>query len=379
MSDRVTLPTEFFDRTSEVILRQPEPQYLYAQLVFMADAAAELQRLSAMGITPERAIPDTAAAVPQFQFFQAILSGNLPVSEAIMVSNELAPGKVGHTIRMNRPVFAGGGYTSAARRIAAQQSISTQAIGLTAEQVSITIQRNGGPYDTVNSRVAPLPVDRMDSAHAVHSMASTIGLQLYRDRIKFVDSVYASLFDSGSSVLYPADPRGALTSAGTTGDATAFPSTVAGTRPMDFEALMRMQTALATANISRFANGRYVCVLTPQQAQDLSLDPLFARQTTLTPSLNAVDPLSASLVKSISGIDVYQSNTNTIDTTTVPGLSIHHGTMFGPSSIGRAPAGPCRAAYSSDDNYGETAKVIWLAYEGEALLDNRFIVNIHTN
>ena len=117
----------------------------------------------------------------------------------------------------------------------------------------------------------------------------------------------------------------------------------------------------------------------PQQAQDLSLDPLFARQTTLTPNLNAVDPLSASLVKSISGIDVYQSNTNTIDTTTVSGLSIHHGCMFGPSSIGRAPAGPCRAAYSSDDNYGETAKVIWLAYEGEALLDNRFIVNIHTN
>ena len=74
MSDRVTLPTEFFDRTSEVILRQPEPQYIYAQLVFMADAAAELQRLSAMGITPSAPSPTPPRPCLQFQFFQAILS-----------------------------------------------------------------------------------------------------------------------------------------------------------------------------------------------------------------------------------------------------------------------------------------------------------------
>ena len=40
---RATLPSEFFDRTSAMMLVQPEPQYLYAQLVFMADLQAELR------------------------------------------------------------------------------------------------------------------------------------------------------------------------------------------------------------------------------------------------------------------------------------------------------------------------------------------------
>lgn len=376
---RATLAAEFFDRTSSIILRQPEPQYLYARLVFMADASAELQRLDKLGISPERAVGDVGAPVPMLSMFQALLSGDLPFAEAIMVSNELAPEKVGHTIRMNRPVFAGGGYTDAARTIAASQVISTQPIDLTMEQVAITIKRRGGPYDTVNSRVAPHAVDRFDSQHSVHSMSQLVGLQLYRDRIKTLDTIYSTLFDSGSVVVYPGDPRGALNSSGTTGDAAAFPSTVAGTRTMDFETLMRMQTSLEVANVQRFANGQYICVLTPQQAQDLALDPLFAKQTPFTPLLNAVNPLSASLVKSIAGVDVYRSNTNPSDAVTVSGLTIAHGCMFGPGAIGRASAGPCRAANSTDDNYGETAKVIWLAYEGEAMLDNRFVINVHTN
>ena len=73
------------------------------------------------------------------------------------------------------------------------------------------------------------------------------------------------------------------------------------------------------------------------------------------------------------------SNTNVTDAVTVSGLTIQHGVMFGPGCVGRASSGPCRTAYSADDNYGETAKVIWLAYEGESLLDNRFTVSVHTN
>ena len=40
---RATLPAEFYDRTSAMMLIQPEPQYLYAQLVYMADVQAELE------------------------------------------------------------------------------------------------------------------------------------------------------------------------------------------------------------------------------------------------------------------------------------------------------------------------------------------------
>jgi len=305
---------------------------------------------------------------------QLMLAGDLPYSEAIIVSDELAPGKPGHTIRMNRPVFSGGGYTTAARTVAMGASISTSAIDLTQEQIAITIARRAGPYDTVNSRVAPRAIDRLDAERSVHSLAQIIGVDFYRDRTKFLDSVYGGLFDRATGMLFPNDPAGAITT-----DATAFAVGSSNTRTMDFETLMRMQSALEIANAPRFSNGQYACVLGVKQAQDLSLDPLFAKQTPFTPALNAVNPLSHSLVKSIAGVDVYRSNTNAIDTATVASCSISHGVMFGPGSIGRVSSGPCRVADSTDDNYGETAKVIWLAYEGEERLDSRFQISVHTN
>ena len=38
-----------------------------------------------------------------------------------------------------------------------------------------------------------------------------------------------------------------------------------------------------------------------------------------------------------------------------------------------------RVAAASEDNFGETAKVIWLLYGAFALLDNRFCVNVQTS
>ena len=169
---RVTLPNEFYDRTSAVMLRQPEPQYLYAQLVYLADLNAEFRRVGDMGLTAERSAPDVGPAAMQFQLMQSIIAGQMPYAEAIVVSDELAPGKPGHTIRMNRPVFSGGGYTAAARTIAASQSISVVPVDLTQEQVSITIARRAGPYDSVNSRVAPRAIDRLDAERGVASTES---------------------------------------------------------------------------------------------------------------------------------------------------------------------------------------------------------------
>lgn len=371
---RATLPQEFYDRTSARMLIQPEPQYVYGRLVYMADAAAELRRLDAVGLTPDRAIPAGGAPVPMFAAMQLILSGELPYSEAILVADDLALEGTGHTVRMNRPVFGGGGYTAAARTVAASTTISTTPIDLTMEQVAITIFRRAGPYDTVNSRIAPRGIDRLDATRAVHSIAALVGLDFQRDRTKALDSIYGAMFDRATGMLYPNDPGGAITT-----DAAAFAASSINTRTMDFETLLRMQTTLELANAPRFANGQYVCVLTVKQAQDLMLDPLFSREAVFTPSLNPINPLAQSLVKSIAGVDVYRSNTNTIDTSTVSGVAIGHGVMFGPNSVGRVSSGPCRVADSADDNYGETAKVIWLAYEGESILDNRFQVSVHTN
>lgn len=365
---RATLPSEFFDRTSAFMLRQPEPQYLYAQLVFASSAQAEMRRAEALGISPERSIANAGASVPSLQEMQKIIAA--PQAEAIFTTDELAPQKVGHTIRMNRPVFSGGGYTESSRTIASNQSISTSPIDISAEQVSITVKRVAGPYDSGNSRVAPYAVDRFDSEHSIHSLAALVGLHLSRDRMKYVDAVFNSLFDLGANILFPADPNNGLTS-----DASAFVTSTPGTRVFDAQTVFRVEEKLLSLNIPAFANGRYMMIITAKQARDLRGDPEFQRLSVFMPDKN---PLNG-YVSTLGGIDLYQSTTNTVDTSTVSGVSIQHATAFGPGCVGYAPAGPCRTAASADDNYGETNKVIWLAYEGQSLLDNRFIVNVHSD
>lgn len=368
---RATLSPEFFDHTSERLLIQPEPQYVLARLLFMSNAAAEFRRTGApMGLTPERAIPDMGAGVGSFEEMQLLLSDPIR-AEAIFTSDELAPGKHGHTIRINRPVFSGGGYTEASRTVASGRNISTTPIDLSMEQVSITIKRAVGPYAASGSAPQPYGIDRLDAEHSVHSIAASVGMQLYRDRTKYIDTVLSTYFDGGSTVLYPSDPNNLLST-----DATAYPTNTAGTRPFDAEVVFRAEESLGSANIPRFANGKYVMIISPRQARQLKGDPEFQRLSVYDPARN---PLQSAYVRTLGGVEIYESNTAPTDTSTVSGLTIHHAAVFGPGAVGYANAGPCLPATSSDDNYGETVKVIWRVYEGLALLDNRFIVNIHSN
>lgn len=370
-ASRVTLPNEFFDRTSAKMLVQPEPQYIYARLVFMAAAAAELRSgPNTLGISADRSVGGTGANVPGFQEMQLLLADNIR-SEAIFVSDELAPEKVGHTIRMNRPVFSGGGYTEAARTIATSQSISTIPVDLTQEQVAITIKRVAGPYDTTNSRVAPRAIDSFDAQHSVHNIANIIGVDLARDRTKYLDTVIGGLFDTvaSGSLIYPGDSTFSLST-----DATALATN--GDRPFDLETVFRTEQKLNDLNIPRFGNGKYMMTITPQQARQLRSDRDFKLLSVFEPESN---PLKVAYVATIGGVEIYASSTNTVDTSTVSGVSIHHAVAFGPGHVGYASSGPCRVIASTDDNYGETAKVIWCAYEGAAVLDSRFAVAVHSD
>lgn len=375
---RATLPAEFFDRTSSMMLVQPEPQYLYAQMVFAADLQAELRaNPDGFSLMPGRGISggDGAVVKPFAENQLQLVDSTRIVGEAIAVSGELAKGNVGHTIRMNRPVFANTTYSAASRLVSTGSTISTTPISLTAEQVSITIQRFAGPYDQSNSRVAPFAIDRFDAQRSVHDLVATVGVQLQRDRMKYLDSVYAAIFDSpvSTNIIFPGDPTNALAGS----DASAFPSATNGYRPLDAESIFRAEQKMADNYIPRFSSGKYLLVVSPQQARQLRTDPAFQRMSVFQPDNS---PLKQSYVGTLGLVDIYQSSTNTVDTATVSGVSINHGIMFGPGYVGRVKDGEgCRVMDSTDDNYGETPKVIWLAYEGQSLLDNRFVVSIHSN
>ena len=90
--------------------------------------------------------------------------------------------------------------------------------------------------------------------------------------------------------------------------------------------------------------------------------------------------LKVGYVATVAGVSVYKSNSNTIDTSTVSGVSIHHGVMFGAGMVGRImPAKPCEPRVGDDSNYQHNLNVIWSCTEGQGVLDSTFGVGIHSN
>lgn len=366
-----TLPTDFTVKVSEGMLRTPEPAYTYARMLFMAVAQAELKKGAlggTFGLTPDRAASSQGASVPDLSDTQLMISDQIR-SEALMVNLELqGTGTKGNKVTIARPVFSGAGYTQAARRANPAIDISTVPIDLTSEAASITLELAAGPYDSANSRVAPYAIDALASERSMHSLPELVGLHMSRDRMKYVDSILATLFSAGTTTIYPNDPNNAVASV----DA-AFAAV--GDRPMDVETLYRAEEALTALGIPRFANGKYMAVLSTRQVRQLRSDPEFRAGTPFDPSRN---PLSESYVKTIGGVEIYVSATN-LSTTNSSTITYQKGTMFGPGAVGYAPGRAVEVRFASADNYGLSPRVIWAGFEGFEKLDQRFIAGIYTD
>lgn len=363
---RVTLPSDFSDITSAMMLGQPEPEYLYAKMAFAANVRAALAATDASALLSSlgtRGPGSQGAPVPDLASMQLAIARS-PFAGAITVVAELERKGVGHTVRINRPVFAGGGYTEAGRTIGQATSISTTPVEVTNEQVAITIRRVAGPYDSTNSRVAPFAIDRLDAQRSAHSLASTAGMQLVRDRMKYLDTVLALKFDAGTTVVRPG---------GIAADAS-FPSS--GEVPLDLDTLFRTEQALKDLFIPRFPDGSYLAVVSPAQMRQLKLDPDFKNLAVFLPDQNPLE--IETVVKVGKGITLVESSTIVRDTTTVSGQTIQRGQMFGPGAVGYGIDDACRVANANEDNYGETPKIIWIAYEGLQLLDNRFVASMRS-
>lgn len=364
-TSRVEVPQDFFDITSTMLLRTPVPQFAFAQMAIAGISRAALLATDAeAGFQGFRGPSTQGAPAGALNDHQLVLAQSI-YGQAITVVEEAAKQGIGETIKLPRPTFSGGGYTRAARTVAQSQTISTTPIAIGMEQASVTVERHAGPYDTTNSRVAPFAIDRLASQRSVHSLVQLVGMNLVYDRMAFLDAVFSLLFDGAvTSVVRPA---------GITAD-NAFPTS--GEAPLDLDTLLRAEEALHNANVPRFADGTYLAVLSPRQIRQLKLDPDYAGQAKELPEKN---PLNNSAVTKVgSTITVMSVNTVQTDTSSASGSTIYRGTMMGPGAIGFGVTEPVRAAYSTDDNFGETAKVIWLCYEAMGLLDERFLCSIRS-
>lgn len=357
---RVTLPAEFYDKTDDRLLIQPEPQYFYA-ILYLGALAASLAPPSEMGL-PWRSITGAGAAYGTPAERDRLLLASPLMTDVIAAKIDFnaAPG---NSIRINRPSYATTTYTEASRRIPSGSTVSTVPVAATSEQTNLTLYRYGGPYDQANARVAPIAVEAFDANMGVHKLVQVSGNTLVRDFHKWLDAVNVALLDLGSLVVYPE---------GMTADNDA---TAKGSFPFTYEQLMRMERKADDANLPVFSDGMRAFVGTPTQIAQLGLDPLYAAQSAFHPLYNQLFP---NYVKTISKTHVFKSTTLTTKSNSST-VNVHYGHYMGPgpllAGMGRRP----RTAPSTDDNYGETAKIIWLGDFAFGLADNRLVLSVRSS
>jgi len=356
---RATLPEEFYDKTSDMLLVQPEPQYLYAML-YLQSLKASLEIPAELGL-PFRPIGGVGANYTQAEKDRLMLSN--PMFSDLIAANVDFNAAPGNTIRINRPQFANTTYTLASRQIGTGASISTVATAVASQQTNLTLFRFGGPYDQTNSRVAPLAIEAFDANMGVHKAAQINGTTLKRDCHRFIDAVNVVLLDNASTVVYPE---------GMTADNDA---TAVGTFPFTLEQLNRTEQLMDDANLPTFADGFRVLVLAPTQLKQLKDDRQYKDASVFFPEYNILFP---QYVGSIGKFHIF-TNTTLTSTNNSSSVAIKYGHAIAPGALLAGMGRPLHVAPSTDDNYGETAKVIWIGDLAFGLADNTFCYSVRSS
>lgn len=354
---RITLPENFFDVTSAKLLAQPEPQYPLAAL-YLSAISASLPVPGNIGLDG-RQPPTSGSGYIDVNTDRLKLAESLPGS---LFALGIDFGKTsGSTVRINRPAYADTTYTVASRKVSSGATISVQPIDFGSEQTHLTLERFAGPYDNTNSRVAPFAIESFDANMGLVAAQSMVGLHLSRDFHKFLDAVHVVLGNSGTAV-YPD---------GMTADNDA---TTADSYPLTVEQLSRTEQVMDEASLPKFPDGKRVLMITAKQWKQLKHDPEYGANSTFHKEFNI---LFNSYVSTVGGFHVFVSETLT-KTNNGSSVAVHKGIAMAPGcfmgGMGRAP----RVASSTDDNYGETAKAIWLADLAFGITDSRFFRSVRS-
>jgi hypothetical protein len=357
--------------TSVRMLLPPEPQYFWANLLFQAVGAAELAKgAGPVGFLPGQALPNTGAPIPDFNQNAPDLNATDP-AYVDLITVEDFQAQPGHTVKMNRIVFADTTYTQASRRVQ-RSTIGTTAADMSGEQVSVTIDRYSGPLIAASGAVGPYVIEEYDARRMpIHSLAQRVGVHMRRDRFKFVDSVLGTLACTAPGTaryVYPGDTNNTLTT-----DNSAF--LAQGDRPVDVESVLRAEQVALSNNIPTFANGRYLLVITPIQARQLQTS---SKWLATMKNFKEKNPVFQHYLGTVGMTDIFVSNTNPTATANST-ITVQVGVLLGPGALAFAMAMPCQVREDAATNYGQRIPCVWLADEGYEVLDNRFAVSLRSD
>lgn len=357
MISRDQLSEEFYDRTSAQLLVQPVPMFLYARM-FLRALNIELGIPASAGL-PGREIAGQGAPYPDAAAQGALdLSDDLS-SELFAVKADFT-GEPGHTIKFNRPKFDSTTYTQASREVGVNQTISVVPIEAGSEQAGLTIKRFAGPYDQVNSRVAPFGLDAFDATMGVHDLVKFVGTHMKFDFHKTLETFWVTLANLGSVTVRPFGMNAA-------NDATAKAQF-----PLTYETMSRVSKSMDEANLPTLGDGRRIFTCTPTGEKYLKDDPQFARYAEFHKEKN---PLFPGWFGSTPEFHCFKSTTLTT-TANSSGVNIHTAHAMAPGVFMGGRGAKIKVAAATDDNYGEAAKLIWLAYLALGIADNRFVQKV---
>lgn len=353
--------------TSAVLLLPAEPEYFHANVILNA-AKVEIDFGKSLGLPiPGRQLESSAPGYASLdEMMLKLIGAPDPIyGDCIVVATDWMEGTkgLGHTMRFNRPKFTNSTYTKASRRVPVGTSISKTPITFGSDQVTLTVERLAGPYDNTAAAVQPYGFERFDFKHALHNPKAIMDLHLVRDFRKTIDTIGVQLFDQGTAI-YPT---------GMTADNDAL---TAGSFPMSYEFLTLVILSLVSGNVPRFKNGRWMCVLTPLQIQQLSVDSQYLKLVRYHDDVNPI--FKANYRGTVGALDIFESNTlTTVNNSS--GVPIQYGQAFGPKSVGLGMTEMPRVAPDADDNFGETPKAIWLWYNGTDVLNSDFQRSLRTS
>lgn len=373
------IPADFNDRLSEQLLLQPDAEYFWARSAYSAMLSAGLAGmdgfdLAAMQLREGRLSSGSGTPANLAEALANGMGGPLLVTMGMtypdivtMVKDARLPGEV---IKMNRPGYINGD-TTAANRLGSPQNklFGTNSQAISMEQVAVTIVEYLGPTNA-SGTLAPISLPKFTMHRSAHDLLVDVGLQLRRDRYRFIDAKIQS------DIIAAAKADGNVTRpVGMTQDSDY---TGVGNEPFTFDLLVSATEQMVGRKIPGLGGTfKYPVLIDHHQAAQLKLDPMYQRLSVFEQQWN---PLFPGYMRTVENAVVCVSNN-------IPRLSSfgafggtgYQGIMFAPGAYGWASAMDATALRDRNDDGGRNNQWGWHAYEGLQVLDSRFFQVIVTD
>jgi hypothetical protein len=361
---RVEVPQEFYDRVSDQLLLAPDHQYVYADLI-LSTLGVNLALPDMVGL-PGRDVMGQGAPYATAEAGRLILETD-PITQDLIAVDHNFKGETGDSVRFNRPLYTDWSVAEADRRLRPGQTISTTGIDVGSEQAVMTLHRYAGPYSSATAgagAIGPVVIEKFDLERGVHNLVQLKGMHLRRDFHRFVNARGVDVGDSASTTVRPV---------GMTDDNTA---TAKGEFTLDHETCIRTAQSMDDAKLPTLGDGKRLLVVTPQGLAQLNQDPSFVNAAKEESRLNPLMHRYTSMRAVLPEWYVFVSTTLTT-TANNSSINIHTAHAWAPGAMGVGMGSAPRVAASSNDNYGESIPIVWIAYMAFACLDSRFVYKVN--